>query len=92
MKRRNFITLLGGAAARRRGGSVAARCHCAKPKLHNWAAGKSCSQATRAGKGGCREAVERKREEGGVQKTSSDRKDCASRTKILQILMRKEIV
>src|ERR1017187_3929728 len=76
----------------RRSGSVATRCYCAKPKLHNWASGKSCSQATRAGKSSCREAVEKERKERGVQKTSSDRKDCASRTKILHILMRKEIV
>ena len=34
----------------------------------------------------------KKGEERSVQKTSSDRKDCASRTKILHILMRKEIV
>jgi hypothetical protein len=75
-----------------RGGRVAARGARAEPKLHNWASGKSCSQATRAGKSSCRETVEKERNERGVQKTSNDRKDCASRAEILHILMRKEIV
>jgi hypothetical protein len=84
-------TTLVSQAFRRRGGGVAARSQSAKPNFSNWASGKSCGQATRAGKSSCREAFKTERKKGGVQQTRTDRKDCASRPKILHVLMRKEV-